>query len=538
MYNSYQEFYNNFRWTIPGNFNIADYICNNHLGNNNTALIYENENGEVYTYTFENLDSLSNQLANYYQYLNVNLGDRIGLLLSQQPETIISHIAGFKIGAVNIPLFTLFGPEALAYRLHNSEAKVVIVEENNLDKVIEIWKDLPHLEWILCIGNASYDNKRIISFYSAIEQSSNKFETVSNSADDPALIIYTSGTTGPPKGALHAHRVLIGHLPGIQASHNFFPQSGDLFWTPADWAWIGGLIDVLFPSLYYGIPVLACRFKKFGPEAALELMARHQVRNVFLPPTALKMMRNVSSADLFRKVNLRTLACGGESLGEEMLDWGEKTFGVQINEFYGQTEANLIVSNCTQIMPPRPNSMGKPVPGHEVAVIDKHGQPVETGELGEIGVKAGDPVMFLGYWKNEEATRRKFINEWLLTGDMAVVDEDGYLYFKGRSDDVITCAGYRIGPAEVEDCLLKHPAVALSAVVGKPDSLRGEIVKAFIKLNENYTPNDDLKDDIKRFVKTKLAAHEYPREIDFIDDIPLTVTGKVKRKELRDTDKS
>ena len=536
MYNTYQEFYNNFKWEIPSDFNIANYICNNHLGNANTALIYEDESGHIYNYTFEDINRLSNQLANYYKKLNVGFGDRIGLLLSQQPETIISHVAGFKIGAVNIPLFTLFGPEALEYRLMNSETKVVIVEKNNLDKIIDIWENLPNLEWVLCIGNALDDSEKVISFYSAIDQSSDKFETVSNSADDPALIIYTSGTTGPPKGALHGHRVLIGHLPGIQASHNFFPQSGDLFWTPADWAWIGGLIDVLFPSLYYGIPVLACRFKKFGPEAALELMARHQVRNVFLPPTALKMMRNVSSTDLFKKVNLRTLACGGESLGEEMLDWGERTFGVQINEFYGQTEANLIVSNCTQIMPPKPNSMGKPVPGHEVAVIDEHGQPVKTGELGEIAVKAGDPVMFLGYWKNDEATRKKFNNDWLLTGDMGVVDDEGYFYFKGRTDDLITCAGYRIGPAEVEDCLLKHPAVSLSAVIGKPDSLRGEIVKAFIKLNENYKPSDDLKDDIKNYVKKKLAAHEYPREIEFINEIPLTVTGKVKRKELRDSD--
>lgn len=536
MYSSYQQFYEDFKWEIPTNFNIAYYTCERHVQQNKTALIYEDSNGLVFNYSFDDLNILSNKLANFYDSINVSVGDRIGILLSQQPETIISHIAGFKVGAINIPLFTLFGPEALQFRLYNSESKIVLVESDNLDNLLEIYNSLPNLEYIICIDDNSNYNKNIVSFYSAIENFSEHYEGYATTSEDPALIIYTSGTTGPPKGALHAHRVLIGHLPGIQASHNFFPQSDDLFWTPADWAWIGGLLDVVLPSLFYGIPVLACRLRKFNSKQALNLMIRHSVRNVFLPPTALKMMRNVLDFNDFQNLHLRTVASAGEYLGEEILTWGIKAFGMHINEFYGQTEANLIVSNCSQIMTPKPSSIGKPVPGHNVDIIDEQGAPVTPGEIGEIAVKSPDPVMFLGYWQNEEATKKKFINSWLKTGDMAIKDDDGYIFFKGRDDDVITTAGYRIGPSEVEDCLLKHHSVSLAAVIGKPDPLRGQIVKAFIKLKDGYSANDDLANEIKQFVKKKLAAHEYPREISFVNDIPLTVTGKVKRAELRSTD--
>lgn len=533
MYKSYQEFYNNFRWEIPSKFNIAHYICERYADTDRVALIYEDEQGSVTNYTFKDLNRQANRLANYFKKLNINFGDRIGILLSQQPETVISHLAGYKIGTINIPLFTLFGTEALQFRLQHSETKIIIVEQDNLHKIRDIQDSLPNLEHIICLGDVQDIPQDIIPFYSALEASPDDEVSTSTSADDPALIIYTSGTTGPPKGALHAHRVLIGHLPGIQASHNFFPQENDLFWTPADWAWIGGLLDVVFPSLYYAVPVLACRFQKFTAQKALELMKRHRVRNVFLPPTALKLMRNDLSLEEFQDLSLRTVASGGEPMGEEILDWGYKAFGLTINEFYGQTEANLFVSNCSQIMPSKPNSMGRPVPGHQASILNEQGIPVSEGEMGEISIKSGDPVMFLGYWKNEQATQEKFVNDWLTTGDMGVMDEEGYFYFKGRKDDVISCAGYRIGPSEVEDCLLKHPTVYLSAVIGKPDPLRGEIVKAFIQLKKGHTPNQELEQKIKDFVKKRLAAHEYPREIEFIEEIPLTVTGKVKRNDLR-----
>ncbi len=350
-------------------------------------------------------------------------------------------------------------------------------------------------------------------------------------ADDPAIIIYTSGTTGPPKGALHAHRFLLGHMPGVLLPQSFPPQPGDIFWTPADWAWIGGLYDVLFPAWHWGLPVLAHRARKFDPERALDLMARHAVRNVFLPPTALKMIRR-SGARPGPDLRLRSVASGGETLGAELLDWGRDVLGTTINEFYGQTECNLVISNSDGIMPIRPGSMGRAVPGHEVAIIDDDGAPVAAGVVGEIAVARPDPVMFLGYWNRPEATLAKFSGDWLRTGDRASMDDDGYVWYQARNDDVITSGGYRIGPGEIEDCLIRHPAVAMVAVVGIPDADRTEIVKAFVVPAPGTVPSPELTAELQAFVRERLAAHEYPRAIDYLAELPLTATGKVMRREL------
>ena len=532
---SYEEICSSFKWAIPKSFNIAIDICDRHAARSEgaLALLYEEETGRSEKYTFGDLRRLSNRLANLLSRLGVGRGDRLGIVLSQQPETLIAHLAGFKLGAINVPLFTLFGPDALQYRLQNSGAKVVIVDSSNLPKILEIKPSLEALEKVICVNRPPSAEPEILDYEEQLARASDRFTPASTTADDPALIIYTSGTTGPPKGALHAHRVLLGHLPGVELPHNFFPQPGDFFWTPADWAWIGGLIDVLFPSLHHGVPVLAFRAKKFDPERSLDLMARYGVRNVFMPPTALKMLRPVKGIRERYSLRLRSVASGGEPLGEEVLYWGRTELGLDVNEFYGQTEANLLVGNCAEIMPVKPGSMGRVIPGHTLAVVDEEGSLLPTGEVGEIAVKKGDPVMFLEYWRNQAATQDKFAGEWMLTGDTGSFDEDGYIWFSGRKDDVITSAGYRIGPAEIEDCLLKHPAVALSAVIGAPDELRGSIVKAFIVLREGYTPSPQLADDIKEFVKRRLAAHEYPRAVEFIRELPMTVTGKVKRGDLR-----
>ncbi len=328
--------------------------------------------------------------------------------------------------------------------------------------------------------------------------------------------------------------MLLGHLPGVEMSHDFLGQPGDRIWTPADWAWIGGLLDVLMPALYLGVPVVACRFRKFTPEAAFDLLEREKIRNTFLPPTALKMMRQVESPETRWNLNLRSVASGGETLGAELIGWGRRTFGLTINEFYGQTECNMIVSSSSAIMEARPGIMGRPVPGHDVNVVDDKGNVLGDDELGNIAVRRPDPVMFLGYWNNPDATEKKFAGDWLLTGDTGMRDAKGWIRFVGRDDDVITSSGYRIGPGEIEDCLLKHPAVALAGVVGKPDAQRTEIVKAFIVLKVGVTGSDDLAKEIADFVKTRLAAHEYPRDISFVDALPMTTTGKVIRRELRD----
>ncbi len=327
--------------------------------------------------------------------------------------------------------------------------------------------------------------------------------------------------------------MLLGHLPGVEFPHNFFPQENDFFWTPADWAWIGGLIDVLFPSWHHGIPVLAHRAKKFDPEEAFHLIARYKIRNAFMPPTALKLMRQVKDPRSRHKFEMRSIGSGGETLGEELLDWGKDVFNLNINEFYGQTEANLVVGNCATVMTNLPGSMGRAVPGHTVAVVDDSGQPLPTGTAGEVAIRRPDPVMFLEYWKNPKATADKYVGDWCLTGDLAKQDDEGYFWFVGRKDDVITSAGYRIGPAEIEDCIMKHPAVGMVAVVGSPDEVRTEIVKAFIVLKADVAAGDEVAADIKQFVKVRLAAHEYPREIEFVDELPMTATGKIMRKDLK-----
>lgn len=529
---SYGDVRRSFRWEIPADYNIGADICDKWAGQRyRLALIYEDEEGRVEKYTFRDLKQLSNRLANGLVHAGIEKGDRIGILLPQSPETALTHIAAYKIGAIAVPLFTLFGTDALEYRLSNSEARCLVTDSANLPKVLEIMEKLPLIKVVIVTGGKAPG--KVLDFRDLIEKGSSDFTPVKTKADDPALIIYTSGTTGPPKGALHAHRVLLGHLPGVEFPHNFFPKKDDLFWTPADWAWIGGLIDVLFPSWHHGIPVVARRAKKFDPEEAFRFLAKHGIRNAFMPPTALKMMRQVKDPRSRHDCHMRSIGSGGETLGEGLLQWGKDVMGLDINEFYGQTEVNLVVGNCADIMDIRPGSMGRAIPGHIVDVVDESGTTVTPGIVGEIGIKRPDPVMFLGYWKNPEATLNKFAGDWCLTGDLAKKDEDGYFWFVGRKDDLITSSGYRIGPAEIEDCILKHPAVTMVAVVGSPDKVRTEIIKAFIVLRPGIKAGPELEEEIKNFVKVRLAAHEYPREIEFTDSLPMTATGKIIRKELK-----
>ena len=529
---SYDELTGKFAWTIPERFNIGTAICDAWANRepDREALVYAVEGGQVTRFSYGDLQKLSNQLANLLSVRGVQPGDRVGILMPQRPEAAYGHIAALKTGAITIPLFTLFGEEALAYRLKDASAKAVITDAPGAEKLSSLRDQLPDLEIVLCADGGQHGAEDLTRL---IEDQPKTFTPFDSAADDPAIIIYTSGTTGQPKGALHAHRVLLGHLPGVEMSHDFLGQPDDRIWTPADWAWIGGLLDVLMPALYLGVPVVACRFRKFTAEAAFQLLQDHGIRNTFLPPTALKMMRQAEAPERRWSLSLRSVASGGETLGAELIDWGRRVFGLTINEFYGQTECNMIVSSCAQIMDARPGIMGRPVPGHDVQVVSDSGKVLPENALGNIAVRRPDPVMFLGYWNNEEATEKKHIGDWLITGDTGMRDQDGWLRFVGRDDDVITSSGYRIGPGEIEDCLLKHPAVAMAGVIGKPDERRTEIVKAYIVLKGGVEPNDILAQEIAEFVKTRLAAHEYPREIAFVEALPMTTTGKVIRRELR-----
>jgi acetyl-CoA synthetase len=531
----YTRLYSRFRWEIPARFNIGTAVCDRHAdGTGRPALIVEDAAGRVERYSFDDLARLSNRLAGVLAGIGVLRGDRIAILLSQRPETLIAHVAAYKLGAVAVPLFTQFGPDALEYRLGHAQAKVLVTDAEDVAKVEEIHGRLPALERVLVIDDAAgrYDR-----FWTLVDRASDQFTAVDTLADDPALIVYTSGTTGPPKGALHAHRVLLGHLPGVQVPHEFFPQPGDLFWTPADWAWIGGLLDVLLPSLYCGVPVLAHRARKFDPEQAFHLIGTHGVRNAFMPPTALKLMRQVAHPCRPPRCAMRSIGSGGESLGEEVLAWGRETFGLTVNEFYGQTEVNLVVANCSSLFPIRPGSMGRAVPGHAVEVVSPDGQLLPPGETGVVGVRRPDPVMFLGYWRDPEATRGKFAGEWCLTGDRGTKDEEGYFRYGGREDDVIKSGAYRIGPTEIEDCIMTHPAVAMVAVVGSPDSVRGEIVKAFVVRRPGSLPDAGLAAEIQEVVRRRLAAYQCPREVEFVDALPMTATGKIRRRDLREAER-
>jgi acetyl-CoA synthetase len=540
---TYEGLVSSFRWAIRARFNIAHACCDAWAlaEPDRPAVLDIRADGGVDTLTYGALRASANRLANALAARGIGPGDRVAIMLPQGRHVPIAHMAAYKRGAIAVPLANLFGVDAIGYRLGDSGASVLITNAAGLAKVRALPGGIPAG---LSIVSTDGPDGAALGFDDLIAGAAPEFATADTAADGPAMMIYTSGTTGQPKGALHGHRVLLGHLPGVQLPHEFLPQPGDRLWTPADWAWAGGLLNVLLPGLYFGVPVVAHRFEKFDPEAAFDLVARHGVRNSFVPPTALRMLRQVRSPGARHAVQLRTLASGGEALGEETFAWGREALGLSINEFYGQTECNLIVASCAAIGLSRPGSMGKPVPGHAVGVIREDGGAAAPGELGQVAVRTvaygrPDPVMFLGYWGKPEATAAKFVRsptgeDWMTTGDQGSIDPDGYIHFVGRDDDVITSSGYRIGPGEIEDCLIQHEAVLLAAAVGKPDPIRTEIVKAFVVLKAGFAESDALRADIQAFVRTRLSAHEYPREIAFIPELPLTTTGKVIRRLLRD----
>ena len=485
-------------WDLPAGLNMAAQC----LAQPPEALaIVDLTSGGRRDVSFGELAEMADGLARAL-LARVGRGDRVGVLLSQSPWCAAAHLAIWKIGAISVPLFKLFKRDALASRVGDAGCEIVLTDAEGMGLLGDLAEG-----WLASEAGVA----------------GGAVAVAETGPEDPAVLIYTSGTTGSPKGALHGHRVLTGHLPGVAMSHNWFRGAEPCLWTPADWAWIGGLFDVLMPGLALGIPVVAARMPKFSVEGCQEVIAAGDVRNVFFPPTALRMLK-AAGADI---PGLSSVASGGEPLGAEMLAWGRGAFGLDINEFYGQTECNMVVSSCAAEFPARPGCIGKPVPGHEMAVVDCDGKP--TRDEGDVAVRRGSASMMLGYWQRPEATAEKFRGDWMITGDRGIWEGD-YLRFVGREDDVITSAGYRIGPAEIEDCLLTHPAVATCGVVGKPDALRTEIVKAYVVRKDGA---DVSAEELQEWVKERLAAYSYPREIAFLEALPMTVTGKVIRKDLK-----
>jgi acetyl-CoA synthetase len=576
-----------FRWHVPPMFNIAE-ACSRRWARATpgaVAIRWQHEDGRRAVFSYGDLQRAADRLSRALRRLGVARGDRVAIVMPQRFETAVAHMAVYQLGAVAMPLSMLFGPEALAYRLSHSEAVVAIVDETAIDNVRGARAEAPTLRTLIAVGDA--EGRGDLDWSAALAAERAGFTAVRTHADEAAVLIYTSGTTGPPKGALIPHRALIGNLTGFVCSQNGFgfpdgarleasrwpgtsspsgrgmaaqadgtalPSGSDaVFWSPADWAWTGGLMDALLPTLYFGREIVGFQ-GRFSAERAFELLESHRVTHSFLFPTALKaMMKAVPHPRERHRLHLRAVMSAGEAVGDAVFGWCRDELGVVVNEMFGQTEINYIVGNCGRSMdgegraapgwPARPGSMGRAYPGHRVAVIDDAGRECPRGTPGEVAVHRldvhgePDPVFFLGYWKNDEATRAKYTGDpaasWCRTGDMAVMDDDGYLWYQGRSDDMFKAAGYRIGPSEIENCLVKHPAVANAAVVPKPDADRGAVVKAYIVLAPGFTAGEALIQDLQRHVRGQLAPYEYPKEIEFIDALPMTTTGKVQRRVLR-----
>ena len=560
----YDALHRGFGWSVPERFNMAE-VCSRRWAadpdrRRGVAVVATAPDRPDQTHTYADLQAAANRLSNALVRLGVQRGDRVAIVMPQRFETAVAYMAVLQMGAVGMPLSQLFGPEALAFRLQDSQAVAAIGDASTLAALHEVRAQCPDLRALLAVDASAPD---ALDWSEALRSSASEFALVDTAADDPAVLIYTSGTTGNPKGALIPHRALIGNLSGFVCSQNWFgfdPQDASrpspaVFWSPADWAWTGGLMDALLPTLYFGRPIVA-HSGRFSPALAFELMQRHRVTHTFLFPTALKaMMKAFPEPRGQFRLQLQAIMSAGEAVGDAVFAYGQQQLGVTINEMFGQTEINYVVGNCSLMYPAKPGSMGKGYPGHRVAVIDDEGRECPVGVAGDVAVHRRDihgdpdPIFFLGYWRNEAATQKKFTgdpqNSWCRTGDMAVADADGYLWYQGRSDDMFKAAGYRIGPSEIENCLVKHPAVANAAVVPQPDEERGAVVKAYIVLAQEYlsaqaapvrgdaAAEAALVRELQAHVKGQLAPYEYPKAIEFIDALPMTTTGKVQRRVLR-----
>ena len=564
----YAALHSSFGWHVPEHFNMAQ-ACSQRWAAQSDATkrvavrAYSMGAGSTF-HTYSELQAQANRLSHVLRTLGVQRGDRVAIVLPQRFETAVAYMAVLQLGAVAMPLSMLFGPEALQYRLHDSEAVVAICDASSLEALNSVRDDCPLLTTIIGVGELQATQGLADTHWAtALAQVPATFVPVNTLADEPAVLIYTSGTTGNPKGALIPHRALIGNLSGFVASQNWFgfdgkdnQESNAVFWSPADWAWTGGLMDALLPTLYFGRPIVAYN-GRFSPQAALELMRDCGVTHTFLFPTALKaMMKAYPGAQgqtVRQQFNLQldAIMSAGEAVGDAVFGYCERQLGVTPNEMFGQTEMNYIVGNSSRHWPAKGGSMGMGYPGHRVAVIDDAGNECPVGVPGDVALHRldvhghPDPIFFLGYWKNPAATAAKFSGDWCRTGDLAVRDADGYLWYQGRSDDVFKAAGYRIGPGEIENCLVKHPAVVNAAVVPKPDAERGALVKAYVVVAPHLIAAcaDDaaardrfhaqLTTDLQAHVKGQLAPYEYPKEIEFVDALPMTTTGKVQRRVLR-----
>jgi acetyl-CoA synthetase len=516
-FGSYEQARTRHRWEVPERYNIAADVCDRHP-RERLAMIHEDFRGTVTRVRWGELQDDSNRFANVLSAHGVEPGDRVAMLLPPVPDAAAAFFGTWKTGAILLSMSVLYGDEAIRHRLTDSEPRVLVTDQANADRI-----ERSLVEHLLILDD------------DLLARGSSSFQCLDTAADDPAQLYYSSGTTGLAKGILHAHRYLLGHEEFVYC-HDV--REGELFHGMGEWAWAAGICPLLGPWRYGAVQTVYQREGGFDPGRQLDFLSRHEVSNVFATPTAIRSMMSVGDARTRYPQKFRIVCSAGEPLNPEAIRWFREQYGVTVLDYYGLTESYPLVANYP-FMEVREGSMGKPMPGWEVAILDEDERPVTPGERGEICLKARtNPTYPLGYWRRPEDSEEVFGGEWFHSKDAAREDEAGYYWYEGRADDVIISAGYRIGPFEVESACLEHPAVAEAAVVASPDERRGSVVKAFIVLASGHEPTDGLAEEIKAFVREHLSAYAYPRKVEFVADLPKTLTGKIRRIELRDRERA
>ncbi|HEY2960601.1 MAG TPA: acyl-CoA synthetase [Actinomycetota bacterium] len=521
---TYAEMTEGFKWEVPATYNIATDVLDKHEPER-PAMRYLSDDGRDERWTFGDLQRLTNRTANALRGLGVERGDRVAVMAPASPEIAATFMAAYKCEAILLSMSVLYGDDGVSHRLNDSGAKVLVTSADHRDRVGALAERAPSVEHLVVVGGQGPE-----SFEELTRAASDSFPSPATDPDAPAQLYYSSGTTGPAKGILHAHRYVLAHEE-FQFCHDV--RAGELFCSTGEWAWIAGIVPGLLGPWRFGVETLVHgRRGGFDPGKALRLIADNGVGNVFTTPTAIRAMMGVGGAEKL-SFGVRLACSAGEPLNPEAIAWWERTVGSPVLDYYGLTESYPLCGNFPTV-PVRPGSMGLPLPGWEVALLDPDEQPVPQGEAGEICLRArSNPHYPLGYWNRPADSEEVFGGEWFHTKDTARQDEDGYVWYHGRADDVIIAAGYRIGPFEVESCLLEHPAVAESAVVASPDQVRGNIVKAFVRLAPGHRPDAALTIELQQHVRDHLSAYAYPRRVEFVDDLPKTLTGKIRRAELR-----
>ena len=521
---TYEEMTSGFAWEVPASYNLAADVLDKHEPGR-PAMRYVSDDGREERYTFGDMRQLTDRTANALRGLGVQRGDRVAVMAPASPEIAAAFLATYKCEAILLSMSVLYGDDSIVYRLNDSQAKVLVSSAAHRDRVAALLDQAPTVEHLVVVGGAGRE-----SFEGLTGAASDEFETPATDPDTPAQLYYTSGTTGLAKGILHAHRYLLGHEE-FQFCHDV--QVGELFHSTGEWAWIAGIVPGLLGPWRFGVETLVHGRKGgFDPGRALRLIADHGVGNLFTTPTAIRAMMGVEEAKGLG-FGLRLACSAGEPLNPEAIAWWNRTVGCPVLDFYGLSESYPLCGNYPTVEV-RPGSMGLPLPGWEVALLDEDEQAVPQGQTGEICLRArSNPHYPLGYWNRPEDSQEVFGGDWFHTKDTALQDADGYVWYQGRADDVIISAGYRIGPFEVESTLLEHPAVAESAVVASPDPQRGHVVKAFVRPAPGHEAGDELAAELQRHVRDRLSAYAYPRKVEFVDDLPKTLTGKIRRSELR-----